>query len=117
MLLMHIETIFGKDTAYIVDKVTHVESSEDDFYKIKLSAEENVLMLLEAGDDRAMYVKLADRMHNVRTIEGKSTSSQIRVAKETLQFFVPQAQRLGLYDVVQEFKERCAKVLDNQVVQ
>lgn len=117
ILLAHIETIFGRDTAKIVDKVTHVESSEDSFYKIKLSAEENVLMLLETGDDRAMYVKLADRVHNMRTIEGKSLSSQVRIAQETLQFFVPQAQRLGLHDVAQELKERCMKVLDNQEVQ
>jgi len=117
MLLGHIETIFGKDTAEIVDKVTHLESNEDSFYKIKLSAEENVLMLLEAGDDRAMYVKLADRIHNMRTIQGKAPSSQVRIAKETLQFFVPQAQRLGLHDVVRELKERCMNVLDAQRVQ
>ena len=117
MLLIHIEAIFGKDTAGIVDKVTHVESGGDSFYKIKLSAEENVLMLLEAGDDRAMYVKLADRMHNMRTISGKSPASQARIAKETLQFFVPQAQRLGLVDAAQELKERCIQVLGKQAVQ
>jgi (p)ppGpp synthase/HD superfamily hydrolase len=111
MLLTHIEAIFGKETAAIVDKVTHLESSQDSFYKVKLSAEENILMLLESGDDRAMYVKLADRVHNMRTIEGKSTTSQVRIAKETLQFFVSQAQRLGLYQVAQELKERCMQVL------
>ena len=111
MLLIHIEAIFGKETAAIVDKVTHLESSPDSFYKVKLSAEENILMLLESGDDRAMYVKLADRVHNMRTIEGKSTTSQVRIAKETLQFFVSQAQRLGLYQVAQELKERCMQVL------
>jgi hypothetical protein len=111
ILLTHIEEIFGKEAAAIVDKVTHLESSQDSFYKIKLSAEENILMLLESGDDRAMYVKLADRVHNMRTIEGKPTTSQVRIAKETLQFFVPQAQQLGLHQVAQELKERCMKVL------
>ncbi|MHA7878070.1 MAG: HD domain-containing protein, partial [Bacteroidota bacterium] len=117
MLLTHIEAIFGKDTADIVDKVTHVESRENSFYKIKLSAEENILMLLETGDDRAMYVKLADRIHNMRTISGKAFASQVRIAKETLQFFVPQAQRLGLHNVAQELKERCMAVLGNQPTQ
>lgn len=111
LLLGHVETIFGKDTAAIVDKVTHLESTQENFYKIKLSAEENVLMLLESGDDRAMYVKLADRLHNMRTIEGKSPDSQVRIAKETIQFFVPQALRLGLTDAAKELKERCIKVL------
>jgi len=112
LLLGHIEGIFGKDTADIVDKVTHLESTQDSFYKIKLSAEENILMLLESGDDRAMYVKLADRVHNLRTIQGKSLASQVRIAKETLQFFVPQAQRLGLHQVVQELKEGCIEILN-----
>ncbi len=111
MLLAHIETVFGEETAGIVDKVTHLESSQDSFYKIKLSAEENILMLLESGDDRAMYVKLADRMHNMRTIQGKSAASQERIAKETLQFFVPQAQRLGLREAAKELQERSMQVL------
>ena len=114
ILLEHIETIFGEETAGIVSKVTHLESMQDSFYKIKLSSEENILMLLETGDDRAMYVKLADRVHNMRTIESKSTTSQVRIAKETLQFFVPQAQRLGLHLVGQELKERCMKILGNE---
>ena len=111
MLLESIETIFGEETAGIVNKVTHLESAQDGFYKIKLSAEENILMLLETGDDRAMCVKLADRVHNMRTIESKSAASQERIAKETLQFFVPQAQRLGLYEAAQELKERSMEVL------
>ncbi|MFM2428271.1 MAG: hypothetical protein RL012_155 [Bacteroidota bacterium] len=115
MLLTHIEAIFGKETAAIVDKVTHLESSQDSFYKIKLSAEENILMLLESGDDRAMYVKLADRVHNLRTIESKSTISQVRIAKETLQFFVPQAQRLGLHEAAKELQEGSMRVLGKTI--
>jgi hypothetical protein len=111
MLLTHIEAIFGKEAAAIVDKVTHLESNQDSFYKIKLSAEENILMLLESGDDRAMYVKLADRVCNMRTIDVKSTTSQARIAKETLQFFVPQAQRLGLHQAAKELQEKSMKVL------
>jgi Na+/proline symporter len=114
MLLEHIEAVFGKETAGIVDKVTHLESGQDGFYKIKLSAEENILMLLESGDDRAMYVKIADRMHNIRTIQGKSVASQERIAKETLQFFVPQAQRLGLHEAAKELQERSVAVLVRQ---
>ena len=105
LLLGHVEAVFGRDTAGIVDQVTHWESAQEHFYKVKLSVEENVLMLLESGDDRAMCVKMADCIHNMRTIEGKSPSSRGRIAKETLQFFVPQAQRLGLQDAAQELYE------------
>jgi (p)ppGpp synthase/HD superfamily hydrolase len=69
-------------------------------------------MLLEAGDDRALYVKLADRMHNMRTISAKSLASQVRIAKETRQFFVPQAQRLRLREVAKELKARSWAVLE-----
>jgi HD domain len=111
ILLTHIGEIFGKETASIVDKVTHLESSQDSFYKIKLSAEENILMLLESGDNRAMFVKLADRVHNMRTIEGKPAASQVRIARETLQFFVPQARRLELHQAARELQERSMQVL------
>lgn len=110
ILLEDVEAVFGKATADIVDTVTHLESNKDSSYKIKLSAEENIMMLLEAGDVRALYVKLADRMHNMRTISAKSPDSQVRTAKETLQFFVSQAQRLGLPETAQELKERSWKV-------
>jgi GTP diphosphokinase / guanosine-3',5'-bis(diphosphate) 3'-diphosphatase len=49
-------------------------------------------MLVEVGDDCAIYVKLADRMHNMRTIEAKSHESQRKTAEETLFFFVPLAK-------------------------
>lgn len=111
MLLDHIETFFGEDTAGIVNKVTHLESTKNSCYKVKLSAAENILMLLETGDDRAMFVKLADRVHNLRTIEAQSYTSQERTARETLQFFVPQAQRLGLHKTAQELQARSMKVL------
>jgi GTP diphosphokinase / guanosine-3',5'-bis(diphosphate) 3'-diphosphatase len=114
MLLEHIEGVFGEETAGIVDKVTHLESDQDGFYKIKLSADENILMLLESKDDRAMYVKLADRMHNMRMIQGKSAASQERIARETLQFFVLQAQRLGLHEAANELQERSVAVLAKQ---
>jgi (p)ppGpp synthase/HD superfamily hydrolase len=51
-------------------------------------------------------------MHNMRTIAVKSLASQVRIAKETLRFFVPQAQRLGLHEVAKELKERSWAVLE-----
>jgi (p)ppGpp synthase/HD superfamily hydrolase len=62
---------------------------------------------LEAGDDcGAIDVKLADRMHNIRTIEAKSHESQRRTAEETLLFFVPLARQLGLMEAAEELKNR-----------
>jgi (p)ppGpp synthase/HD superfamily hydrolase len=66
---------------------------------------------LEAGDDRAIYVKLADRMHNMRTIGAKSHESQRRTAEETLLFFVPLARQLGLMEAAEELKTRSFAVM------
>ena len=113
MLLENIETMFGPEVVRIVDGVTHFESTKDSFYKIKLSAHENILMLLETEEKRALYVKIADRMHNMRTIDGhRSYAKKKQIAEETLQFFVPLAKELGLNEAANELKERSMKVLN-----
>ncbi|MEL6412669.1 MAG: HD domain-containing protein, partial [Bacteroidota bacterium] len=112
MLLENIETMFGKEVSGIVDGVTHLESHKDTFYKIKLSVHENILLLLEVSDQRSLYVKIADRMHNMRTIKAKKYASQRRTAEETLHFFVPLAERLGLHQAAAEFKALCLEVFE-----
>ncbi|MEL6539591.1 MAG: HD domain-containing protein [Bacteroidota bacterium] len=115
MLLQHIETVFGKETAEVVDLVTHLQSMEGSLYKVKLSAEENIRMLERTGNTRGLYVKLADRMHNVRTIHGHSTVEKRKlIAQETMDFFVPLAERMGLQEAATELKERCLAVLNHR---
>jgi (p)ppGpp synthase/HD superfamily hydrolase len=66
---------------------------------------------LGAEDKRVLYVKLADRVHNLRTIQAKSYESQRRTAEETLLFFVPLAKYLGLTEAAEELKNRSFEVL------
>jgi hypothetical protein len=114
MLLENIEMIFGPDVVKIVDSVTHFETSEESFYKLKLSSHENVLTLLEVQDKRALYVKLADRVHNLRTVEGHtSIAKRQQIAAETLQFYVPLAQALALEAVVKELKVLSVAILND----
>ncbi|MEM9417173.1 MAG: HD domain-containing protein, partial [Bacteroidota bacterium] len=111
MLLQHIETVFGKETAKVVDLVTHLQSIEGSIYKIKMSASENLKMLDQAGNKRGLYVKIADRMHNMRTIKGHSKVSKRKlIAQETADFFVPLAKRLGLKEAAEEFEKMCVEV-------
>ena len=92
--------------------VTHLQSLAGSIYKIKLSQEENLRMLERIGNTRALYVKVADRMHNMRTIDVHSSlAKQKQIAEETRQFYVPLAERLGLKGVAEELKELCFKVL------
>ncbi|MEL6606733.1 MAG: HD domain-containing protein [Bacteroidota bacterium] len=113
ILLQQIGMVFGQEAADVVDQITHLQRILNSPYKVRLSAEENLRMLEHFGNTRAMYIKLADRMHNMRTIEGHdSVTKQKQIAKETLQFFAPLAERLGLQQAAEEFKERCLAVLD-----
>ena len=114
MLLENIEIMFNKEVARIVDGVTHLDSNKETFYKLKLSTHENIRKLLEIADKRALYVKLADRLHNMRTIQAKSYESQCRIAEETLLFFVPLAAKLGLVGAAEELKEICFTVLNGR---
>jgi Na+/proline symporter len=115
MLLENIEMVFGREVASIVDGTTHFESYKDSFYRIQLSSQENILMLLETEEKRSLYVKLADRMHNMRTISGHSSYAKKRqLAEETLQFFVPLARELGLKMAAVELKDRSIAVINEQ---
>ena len=111
MLMGHIEALFGQDTAEVVDLVTHLQSIPGSMYKVKLSAEENLRMLGTTLNRRGLYVKIADRMHNMRTINGHPKVSKRKlVAQETIDFFVPLAKKLGLTEAAQEFEKMCEEV-------
>ena len=115
MLLQNVEIMFNKEVARIVDGVTHLDSNKETFYKLQLSAHENIRKLLEIADKRALYVKLADRMHNMRTIQAKPYENQRRTAEETLLFFVPLAEKLGFIGAADELKEICFAVLNGKL--
>ena len=111
LTLEQIELLFNKEVRHIVSGVTHMESSKETNYKVLLSHPENIHKLLSVEDPRVLYVKLADRMHNMRTIQAKTHESQRRTAEETLLFFVPLAKYLGLTKAAEELKSRSFDVL------
>jgi hypothetical protein len=108
----HISLRFNPVVERIVTGVTSVDSRLNSFKKIQLSSHETILKLLEVKDERVLYVKLADRLHNMRTIGGHhSLAKQKKIAEETLQFFVPMARSLGLKPIAKELQERSFEVL------
>jgi (p)ppGpp synthase/HD superfamily hydrolase len=113
MLLENIDMMFGPEVATVVDYVTHFVNFKDSFYMGKLTDFDNKSMLLEATDKRALYVKVADRLHNMRTIEGHKTEKKRKeVAQETLEFFVPLAKYLNLEKAAQELLDISKQVLN-----
>jgi hypothetical protein len=107
--LIQIKAMFGEKVAFIVEKVTNLEIN---LRRISLQDHENISRLMDYQDERAAFVKLADRLHNMRTISGHSSlAKQKHIANETLLFFVPLAEKLGLAPIANELKEISLKVL------
>ncbi len=115
MQLRHIEALLGPEVAEVVDVVTHLRSSYGGIDKVQLSATENLEYLVKTSNKRGLYVKLADRVHNMRTInEHRSIAKRRLIAEETLLFFVPPAKKLGLKEVAKELEKRCLEVLSTK---
>jgi Na+/proline symporter len=110
--LLQIEIVFGKRVAFIVDKVTNLK---DELRRVSLQDHENIYRLINYEDERAAYVKLADRLHNMRTISGHpSIAKQKHIASETLNFFVPLAKKLGLGGMTRELEKLSLAVLSKK---
>ena len=107
---------FSPTIQRIVDGVACVDSRLKSCKKIQLSDFETIRKVLEIQDERVLYIKLAMRLQYVRTIgeENNSPAEQRKIAEETLQFFVPLAEKLGLTKSAEELKKYCLVVLLNQ---
>ncbi len=106
---------FGKEVVHLVDGVTKIgkitfRSSEE------RQAENFRKMVLSMADDiRVVIIKLADRLHNMRTLEHLKESKQHEIAKETLEIYAPLANRIGIGWVKNELEDLCLKHLNPDV--
>lgn len=103
-----IENTFGKKIAYIIDGLTKISGVFDT--KSSLQAENFRKMLITLSDDvRVILIKLADRLHNMRTLQHLPRHKQIKIAGETIYLFAPLAHRLGLYALKTEMEDLSLK--------
>ena len=102
-----IEQLFGPEVAKIVEGVTKITAME--FTSRAQAQAENMrkMILAMASDIRVLLVKLADRLHNMRTLGFQKPESQTRIAQETLDIYAPLAGRLGIYWVKSELEDLC----------
>lgn len=109
-----IEKMFGEDVAKIVDSLTKIQRMK----LSKMTAEDfeaedhRKIFLGMARDVRVIIVKLADRLHNLRTLDSLSPERQKALAKETIEVFTPIAHRLGIYSVQSEMEDLSLKYLE-----
>jgi len=103
--LEEIQELFGDEVAFLVDGVTKISKITSDRKQDKHADNFRKMILAMSKDIRVLLVKLADRMHNMRTLEYMPAEKQERTARNTLDIYAPLAGRLGLYLVKRELED------------
>lgn len=111
--LEDIADMFGEKNAQIIDGLTKIK----DALKTQAGQAENFkkIILTIADDVRVILLKIADRLHNMRTLDSMPHDKQRRIAEETQNLFVPLAHRLGFYNIKMELEDLCLKYLQPAV--
>ncbi|MBK9524956.1 MAG: bifunctional (p)ppGpp synthetase/guanosine-3',5'-bis(diphosphate) 3'-pyrophosphohydrolase [Bacteroidetes bacterium] len=114
MTLENIKSSFGEKAASIVDGLTKISGVFDK--GTSLQAENFRKMLLTLSDDvRVILIKLADRLHNMRTLDSMTREKQLKIASETAYLYAPLAHRLGLYSIKTELEDLAMKYTEPEI--
>lgn len=111
--MKELEEKFGKEISFIVSGVTKLgkiklRETKEELYLENLRK----MFLAMASDIRVVIIKLADRLHNMRTLQYNPPDKQLRIANETMEVFVPIANRLGIGEIKLELEDLAFKYLD-----
>ena len=109
--LKEVEQIFGTDIAQLVDGVTKISKLS---FNEKVSQADNhqKMLLAMAKDIRVILIKIADRLHNIRTLDSMTPEKQYKIATETLEIYAPLAHRLGIFRIKAELEDRSLRYTD-----
>ena len=110
-----IEQLFGETVARIVNGLTKISKIKKDM-NVSMQAENFRRMLLTLHDDiRVIIIKIADRLHNMQTIQSMSEDKQLKIASETLYIYAPLAHKIGLYNIKTELEDLSLKYTEPNV--
>jgi GTP diphosphokinase / guanosine-3',5'-bis(diphosphate) 3'-diphosphatase len=109
--LPQIVTEFGQEIAYLIDGVTKLDRIQYDTREQAQAATIRKMVVAMAQDLRVLIIKLADRLHNIRTVDSLRDEKQRRVAAETLDVYAPLAHRLGVQEIKHELEDSCFRIL------
>jgi GTP pyrophosphokinase len=108
-----IDEIFGRDVKHIVSGVTKLSKLPFNSTLAREAESIRKMLLAMADDIRVILIKLADRLHNMRTLQfHKSVSKQKKIARETLDIYAPIAARLGIYWIKNELENSAFRFMD-----
>ncbi|PIN99264.1 MAG: hypothetical protein COT90_00325 [Candidatus Diapherotrites archaeon CG10_big_fil_rev_8_21_14_0_10_31_34] len=110
-----IKTVFGKEVASLVESLTKLRQivtiSDRKEYNVALQK----ILLATTKDVRVLLIKLADKYHNLKTLQFLPKQKQIMIASHALEFYVPLAKKLGLHDLKDDFEEICFKIIKPKI--
>ena len=110
--LADIEERFGPSVARLVDGVTKLSRFSTQTYEQHQAENIRKMLLAMADDIRIVLIKLADRLHNMRTISALPRDKQVRIARQTMEIYAPLAERLGIWQIKWELEDLAFKALE-----
>ncbi|MBW3015617.1 bifunctional (p)ppGpp synthetase/guanosine-3',5'-bis(diphosphate) 3'-pyrophosphohydrolase [Candidatus Woesearchaeota archaeon] len=112
-----LDELFGREVAGLVEGVTKIERIDLELSEETKAANLRKILLATIKDVRVILIKLADRLHNMRTLKYLKAEKQLRIAQETIDIYAPIAHKLGIYKIKSELEDLALRFLNPEVYQ